>query len=441
MKQRESEIMEAYRHYTECGIIVHPLEKAVRGVHGTGKKPLFGSYQKQKTPYATSLIQPHAEKDCNLGIVCGKASDVSVFDIDWHRRGIMEYLFRGLDDSKWCFQTHGTKKHGHIIFKYEPALIPGQHQELGFDILAQNIVGSSNNCVCYPSIHEDGTRYEMSVDISERPSMPTVLVERINRLLDTYIGLTDVLQNCRAVFRNLWESIFKHKRDANYHKVDLFRINDDGRQRSLGMFTELKANGATEEMLLLCCMLVFGDEYNERLSRKELSHLDVSKTMTTTRIVQDPILKQFYTGSDFDPFTNPFEKLEARLSPEAYEAYTDVMLMDIPPEYFDSLRRAFLVGVFAKQGYVKEPKQPEEYEYCEDEDEKEEDKDDLDPDMERICKHGEFYIVPKNRHEGKRVLETDEAFEELMREEVTVSPDLITSFNEACKDTVYKDIN
>lgn len=116
--------------------------------------------------------------------------------------------------------------------------------------------------------------------------------------------------------------------------------------------------------------------------------------------------------------------------------------MDIPFEYLDSLRRAFLVGVFAKQGYVTESKQPEECKYCEDEDEKEEeDKDDLDPNMERICKHGEFYIVPKNRHEGKRVFETDEAFEELMSEEVTVSPELITSFNEACKDTVYKDIN
>lgn len=158
--------------------------------------------------------------------------------------------------------------------------------------------------------------------------------------------------------------------------------------------------------------------------------------------MQAQYLGKFYAGSNFDPFTEPFEKLEARLSPEALEAYTDVMLLDIPFEYLDSLRRAFLVGVFAKQGYVRESEQHEaEYDYCEEEDENEEDKDDLDPNMERICKHGEVFIVPKNRHDGKQVLETDEDFEDLISEEVTVSPELITSFDEACKDTLYKDIN
>ncbi|MDR7665481.1 bifunctional DNA primase/polymerase [Methanosarcina sp. Z-7115] len=404
-QNRESEIMGAYRHYTECGVIVHPLEKAVSGVHGTGKKPVFGNYQKQKTPYAESLIQPYAKKDCNLGIVCGKASDVSVFDIDWYRSGIIDYLFRDLDTSKWCFQTHGTKRYGHMIFRYEPALIPGQHQELGFDILAQNIVGSSNNCVCYPSIHEDGTKYEMSIDISDRPSMPLVLTERINSLLNTYAGLTDVLLNCRAVFRDLWESIFKHKRDANYHKVDLFRINDDGRQRSLGMFTELKANGATEEMLLLCCMLVFGDEYNERLSRKELSHLDTSKTMTNARIERDPVLKRFYTGSNFDPFTEPLEKLETKLSPESRDAY-ETLMCEAPCETLDLVRRAFLIGVFTKQGYVTK----EDFTQVEAISNPE-------PNVKTVWKHEEKYTAP--------VVNMDSA------NEVTVDPELLAAFNKA----------
>lgn len=350
---RETELMVAYRHYTECGIIVHPLQAPKAGDRRTGKSPLLQGWNERKVPYTEKQMESYAQRGCNLGIVCGDASDVTVLDIDWYRKGIMDDLLGGLDHSKWCTQRHGQGGKGHLLFKYAAGLCHSLNHELGFDILGRTMLRKSNNCVCAPSLHADGTKYEMNIDISERTEMPAILVNRLKELLNTYDELKEVLLNCRFSFRAMWGDLVANKDSEIYHRMDIFRVDNTGRQRSLALFAELKANGATHDMLVLVAKLIFGDDYDERLTAKELSGVSARCTMTNAKIAQDLILGKYYNGATFDPFTAPLEKLEAKLNPESMEAYQTVM-MEAPEEVLDVVRRAFLIGAFTKNGYVHE---------------------------------------------------------------------------------------
>lgn len=403
-EERIQEIMSAYRHYCNCGIIVHPLEIPIDGDRRTGKTPQLRGWNVQKLPFDGSIMLRYAKTGCNLGIVCGRASDVSVVDVDWYRKGIMDFLTAGLDTSRWCLQKHGTGEKGHIIFRYAPTLEHSLNYELGFDVLAQNLTGKSSNCVCAPSIHADGTKYRMNIDIAERPAMPEILIQRIRHLRELQEGLKEVLGHCRVPFQMLWKNLFSENDSEIFHQAGIFRKNEEGRQRSLGMFTELKANGATLEMLLLGCMLVFGDDYDEKRSMKELSYLDASKTFTNARIAQDVILGKFFQGTTFDPFTCPMEKMEAMLKPEAMEAYERIMV-EAPIECLDTVRRAFLVGVFSKNGYIKSTDQEDGKEEVKSVEEK--------PETKIIYKHGEPVEVPVDYHAQAS---TEEDIELLIKE-------------------------
>lgn len=407
--EQVQEMAGAFRHYTACGVIVHPLATPVLGDHTTGKTPKFGGYNVRKEPYPESDMLPLIKKGCNLGIVCGKASDITVIDIDWYNPAIADYLFHGLDRSKWLYQSRqGKENTGHIIFKYVPALslYNGTHQVLGFDILSQNIEGKSLNCVCTPSMHYTGQNYRMTGDISDRPEMPALLVERLIRILELYAEIKIVLLNCRATFRRFWEAMFVDISSGIYHQSNtMFRKDIENRIRCLGMFTEMKANGATTEQLLLCCRMAFGEDFKERHCLKEFSTLDTSKPWTNERIQRDEYLSQFYTGSSFDPFTEPLEKLEAKLSPESRDAY-ETLMCEAPCEALDLVRRAFLVGVFTKHGYVKK----EDFTQVEA-------INNPGPEMKTVWKHEEKYTAP--------VVNMDSA------REVTVDPELLAAFNKA----------
>lgn len=299
--ERVRELVEAYQYYADRGIIVHPLCKPILNDHTTGKSPSFKGYSTKKEPYSEKEIMPYLKNGCNLGIVCGKASDITVLDFDWYCEGIVRYLFEGFDISQWCTQVReeGTGR-GHIIFKFVPALSAYNRtfQDVGFDILSQNLIGQSSNCVCAPSIHYSGSKYRLSMDIYNRTEMPEILVTRIIHILDLYAGIKEVLKHCRAPFRKLWQAMFVDKDSELYHNSNtLFRKDIENRIRCLGMFTELKANGATIEQLLLCCKMAFGKDYVERHCLKEISLLDISKPWTNARIQQDEYLGKFYAGS------------------------------------------------------------------------------------------------------------------------------------------------
>lgn len=354
MVNSEKTIMDAYDSYTERGIIVHPLSIPELNNKKTGKSPVYTGWNERKEPYHRNFIQHYAKDGCNLGIVCGKASDVTVLDIDWYCMGIIDCIFDGLTQTEinnLVRQKHekpGDKKteRGHIFFRYTPEVQTGINKELGFDVLGQSILGKSHNCVCFPSLHADGSQYRFSKDISERGEMPKSMIKNINELIELYEGLKNILCKCRPVFHKIWRAVFSDEESEIYHNCDVFRINNEGRNRSLGLFAELLAHGATMPQCHLVSMMIFGRDYDYKLTNKELGNIDKTKTMTNAKIQTDEYLSKYFTSADFDPFEASLDEMENKLSARALEAYERI-LIEASYTDFDAIRKAFLVGVFA----------------------------------------------------------------------------------------------
>jgi hypothetical protein len=341
------EMFEAYKNYTANGIIVHPLCPPIMGDRRTGKSPIPLGWQKRGEPYSEKYIEQETKKGCNLGILCGKLSDVTILDIDWYRAGIAGMLYKGLDKESWVRQLHGEGFKGHIIFKYSRRVMPGLNQDLGFDVLTQNKLGGGSNCVCAPSVHADGTKYWMTKPITERTEMPDVLADRINELVRLYDDLLGVLGKCRRVWRLLWRAIFTDKQDELYHYTQVFRGSKEGRDRSLGLFAELMQHGATDEQLLLVCALIFGNDYDSDMCEKNLRNISPKCTMTKARILADPILSMFQSSAEFDVLTASLEDMESKLTPEAMEIY-EMLITESTVDSLDRDRRMFLAGHYTR---------------------------------------------------------------------------------------------
>lgn len=337
--------LNAYKHYTESGIIVHPLSAPVMGDRTTGKSPIPMKWSDRKEPYAESYIKQELERGANIGILCGKCSNITILDIDWYVTGIEDMLFNGFDLNSWCRQKHGDGLKGHIIFNYNQLVRPGLNQDLGFDILTQNKLGGGANCVCAPSVHADGSVYRMNRDITERTDMPDDLAERINKVVELYDGLQGILMKCRKVWRLFWRAVFTDKQSEYYHYTQAFR-GPDGRIRHLGLFAELKVNGATHDMLMLACAMIFGNDYDVEKCRKEIRNVG-TKTVKNETIASDSILSKFYVPREFDPFNIEVTELEKRLDADTMDVYNDVLL-NAPCEAFDDIRKAFLIGHFTR---------------------------------------------------------------------------------------------
>ncbi len=89
----------------------------------------------------------------------------------------------------------------------------------------------------------------------------------------------------------LWIDVFENKDSDIFLKLSIFR-NSAGRQRHLALFAELLANGATENQLLLACMLIFGDKFSRENSIYQISKIDPKKTPLNSTLEAD----EFFVG-------------------------------------------------------------------------------------------------------------------------------------------------
>lgn len=296
-------LAEAALKYRDAGIITHPLSKPTSIKTSPGKNPIKKGWSKITDPQSDKEIELYYEKKgLNIGAVCGKASDLMVIDVDWYIKGMWENILLGVDTSGWIKQKR-TNGRWHWLFKYDKSFKLTHAKALGMDWL-----GEAGNVVMSPSTHASGDIYMLTGDIAKRPEMPSVVIRRLNETKDTYKALQMSLNRCRPTFSTLWKMIFdedtldKDEDKQNipnplYHDLSVFR-NSDGRQRSLYLFAELKANGATTEELVLACMMMFGNSYDEKQSMYEISHVNQKATAKTESIKADVVLSQFYVTGE-----------------------------------------------------------------------------------------------------------------------------------------------
>jgi len=299
-------IQEAAKYYSLIGIVTHPLN---------GKKPILKEW-----PKLIETLFGKIKPDNDLGFLCGKVSDLTGIDIDWHVKGIWESILQDVDVSDWVRQCH-TEEKWHWLFRYCKDLKADRHQALGFDILSDSQIYSKssyeshiagNNCVAAPSVHADGNKYQIFGDIENRPEVPELVVKQINNLLSVYDDLTKtVIPKCREAFKKLWMGVFEDKHNELYHDFSIFA----DRNRLLHLMAELKSNGASDIQLHIVCMLIFGNAYDGQKSEEEIKHIDSGKTATTESIVSDPILSQFHKEKDKVSKGKTVEDVEDEIDP------------------------------------------------------------------------------------------------------------------------------
>ncbi len=94
--------------------VLHPLSSPKDGGNSPGKRPFLKGWQTlQKTP---DNIPEYVKKGCNIGLVCGKASCVTVIDFDSDL--FIPELFDGFDIN--TLKSKRTEGREHDYFKYNP---------------------------------------------------------------------------------------------------------------------------------------------------------------------------------------------------------------------------------------------------------------------------------------------------------------------------------
>ncbi len=244
----------ATNDYTKKGMVIHPLSNPKDNGKSPGKRPLLDEWQKlQHTP---DNISEYIAKGGNIGLVCGRASGITIIDLD-HELFVSE-LFNGFEiDTLRSARTQGR---GHIYLKYNPELPASKHHDLGIEIL-----NDGSNAVIPPSIHVSGDVYRWIKPDAPIIEMPKELEKRILRLFQIETELKQIIAKCRHCFRD----VIKRKPDMH---------GAEGREYMLVVCTDLKANGATEEHIKMFAKLMYGKEYNEKRTLQEWGNIDPAKT-------------------------------------------------------------------------------------------------------------------------------------------------------------------
>jgi len=261
------EMLKAAREYTAAGLIIHPLRKPTFGTEKTGKAPIEDGWQNRETTRSDEDLFKYwgrkAETPYNIGLQCGKRSGITVIDIDDYNPGIINELLEGLNPESLTMSRR-TPERGHLYFKYSDRLEAVKKHFIGLEIL-----NNGSNAVLPPSNHYTGAVYKMNREVTtldDFPEMPEILEERLLKLFKDSDSLEAALNKCRKCIREKFKELHQSRNTAFYH-------TSTGRDFSLALMIELKANGGDTEVLLLACKLMFRGEYTRSKSEKELSYI------------------------------------------------------------------------------------------------------------------------------------------------------------------------
>jgi len=121
-------IIESLPTLNSKGFVIHPLK---------GKRPLIKGWQHLTVTPAD--IDKYANNGCNIGLVCGKASNVTAIDFD---SMLFAYdIFQGEHPN--TLKSSRITSRGHVYFKYNPNLPASKHHLLGVEIMSDGTINTS----------------------------------------------------------------------------------------------------------------------------------------------------------------------------------------------------------------------------------------------------------------------------------------------------------
>jgi len=242
--------------YSNRGWIVHPLTGPKSGGPSAGKRPIIKKWQYMAQPHNEhQLRQWFDNTSYNLGLVCGKASDIIVIDVDHDL--FKHEIFDGIDVE--TIRSRRTKGRGHIFFKYTDKIKSQKHHDLGFEILS-----TGSNAVLTPSIHASGDIYSWIDPDIKVAEFPDELINHIDSLVARKKYISSLVGKGRKCFRKLWSD-----------KPDVHGA--DGREMMLAFCTELKANAATLDDVLFVAKMMYGKDFDVERTTTEYNNADKNK--------------------------------------------------------------------------------------------------------------------------------------------------------------------
>jgi len=254
-------ILDVLTGYNKRGFVCHPLSSPTDRGDSPGKKPLLKGWQMLKHTPPISQFPP----GCNIGLVCGKASGITVIDFD-------SLLFASncctgdvhITNAHLTLVSRRTTGRGHIFYKYDPGLKSQKHHLLGIEILSD-----CSNAVLPPSVHSTGDVYKWMYITEQAAQMPDDVKERLLELFSIEAELKQRVGKCRQCFKRVLKDYPGNVPDVN---------GTEGRQFMLAICTDLIALGAKLQHLLMFCKLMYREKYDEQRTKEEISGIDQSKT-------------------------------------------------------------------------------------------------------------------------------------------------------------------
>ena len=244
------------QEYSKRGWVIHPLRSPDAKCKSPGKQPILTEWQKRTEPATEKELREWFENtDNNIGLVCGEASGTTIIDVDGPT---FQYVFEGVDlDTLKSARTQGR---GHLFFQYEPSLRSQKHHDLELEILS-----NGNNAVLPPSVHVSGDVYRWADPDAPLQKMPDGLKKNLTALFEAEKKLNSIIGVCRPCFREMW------KEKPSFHGAG-------GRRALLAFTTELKANGATINDILLLAKIAYKQDFDEETTITEADNADPKKT-------------------------------------------------------------------------------------------------------------------------------------------------------------------
>lgn len=257
-------ILEAAKLYTSKGWVVHPLSSPRDTGNSPGKRPLLKGWQKLKINKDTDnkIAEWFSGTDSNIGLVCGKESNVIVIDmdkLDWS--GVIFPVEQMLLDN--TLRAGRTTGRGHIYFKYTDEIKAQKLHDFGVEVLSDG-----NNAVMPPSKHQSGELYKWrapeGADVAtfELGDVPKIVIKNIGLLK----SFGEKVKSCRQCMK--WV----------IHQSNDVMHGHEGRRLMLCVSTELKANGVTLDEMRLYARKVYGDDYDSQKTQQEWRNVDSGKT-------------------------------------------------------------------------------------------------------------------------------------------------------------------
>jgi len=288
----------AVKYTNDYSWVVHPLSPPTDKKSAPGKRPLIPKWSDLKEILTEQQLKSQFEnKNVNLGVVCGKGSNLTIIDVDDEL--FLSDLMNGVDGSDFIMSRR-TDGRGHMFFKHcdEPWLRNYEYDHIKIDVRNDNEKGGGGNIVLPPSTHLSGDVYHFNkydFKVSDIPEIPDQLKNNFKALIQMNVELSNAAKKSRK-----WVREFLSNPEVLHGR--------DGRRCMLALCAELKANGFTSpEHGTFISRIVYRSDYDPTVSNDQWGYVEPLPWKSVKLISEFPEFcnEKNTHGGDAKPVYNP----------------------------------------------------------------------------------------------------------------------------------------